>query len=58
MKTKYVRRGLISPYVSFQYNRMCGQQIYMYKFTGGGEKEKEPKVPHPSYLMNFTLHKK
>ena len=42
MKTKSVCRGFISLFVNFITIGQCGQQSYMKKFAGGGEKEKEP----------------
>ena len=54
MKTKYVCRGLISPYVNFRNNRTMWSTNLREKFAGagggggGGGKEKEPS--------NFSLH--
>ena len=43
MKTKYVCRGLISPYVNFHYNRtMWSKKFTCKNLQVGGGKEKEP----------------
>ena len=42
MKTKYVCRGLISPYANFQNNRIMWSTNLHVKVCRWGEKEKEP----------------
>ena len=44
MKTKYVCRGLISPYASFHNNRTMWSINLHVKICRWGEKEKEPEV--------------
>ena len=48
MKTKHVCRGLISPYVSFHYNRTIWSTNLHVKVCRLGEKEKEPKSSNKS----------
>ena len=57
MKTKYVCRGFISPYVIFHYNRtMWSTNLHVKICRWGGAKEKEPvnQIETPrNRLINF-----
>ena len=52
MKTKYVCRGLINPYVNFQYNQTMWSKNLRVKICRWGERKNLPRI---SKVTRVTL---
>ena len=54
METKYVCRGLISPYVNVDYNRTIWSTNLHVNFAGGGKRKKSRTMSTEKLLLKFA----